>query len=105
MKKYILLILCVLLVYFIAAVVVTTEPSPAKAAETLEHEVVQGDDLHLLAGYYYRDPRRWQEIFNSNRDRIKNADLIWTGMVLKIPGKKLNIFPLPYSVWRERIRN
>jgi nucleoid-associated protein YgaU len=76
-----------------------------QAAEPVEHQVVITDDLHLLAGYYYRDPRRWGEIFAANRDKISDPNLIFPGQILTIPGEGMNAFPLPYGEWRQKVKS
>jgi len=76
-----------------------------EAAEPVEHQVAATDDLHLLAGYYYRDPRRWGEIFAANREKINDPNLIFPGQVLTIPGEGMNSFPLPYGEWRQKVKS
>ena len=49
-----------------------------------EYEVVSGDSLSKI-GQRYGIP--WKEIYEANRDRIKNPDLIQPGWKLKIPKK------------------
>jgi hypothetical protein len=46
------------------------------------------DCLWRIAGEYYKNPRLWKKIYNANRDRIKNPDLIKPGWVIKIPKLK-----------------
>jgi nucleoid-associated protein YgaU len=48
--------------------------------------VVAGDSLSKIAKKIYGDGKRWKEIFEANKDKIKNPDLIHPGQVLKIPG-------------------
>ena len=55
----------------------------AKSAVT-EYEVVSGDNLSKIGKKY---GVTWQEIYESNRDRIKNPDLIQPGWRVKIPQK------------------
>jgi len=43
------------------------------------------DCLWRIAGEYYKNPRLWRKIYNANRDRIKNPDLIRPGWVIRIP--------------------
>ena len=47
--------------------------------------VPKTDTLWGIAGRFYNNPRLWPKIFNSNRDIIKNPDLIFPGQVLRIP--------------------
>jgi hypothetical protein len=49
------------------------------------HQVMPGDDLHLIAGYYYGDARQWERIWRANRDQIKNPNVIERGALLRIP--------------------
>ncbi len=49
------------------------------------HEVVPGDDLHFIAGYYYGDARQWGRIWQANRWQVANPNRIERGMLLRIP--------------------
>ena len=49
-----------------------------------EYEVVSGDSLSKIGSRY---GVTWKEIFEVNKDRIKNPDLIQPGWKLKIPRK------------------
>ena len=60
--------------------------APAGAETTRTYTVVAGDSLSKIAKKIYGDGGRWKEIFEANRDKIKNPDLIHPGQVLKIPG-------------------
>ena len=50
-----------------------------------EYEVVKGDSLSKI-GQKYDVP--WKEIYEANKDLIKDPDLIQPGWKLKIPAKK-----------------
>jgi nucleoid-associated protein YgaU len=70
----------------------TTAPKPAPpaapaapAAQT--YTVVAGDSLSKIAKKFYGDANQWKRIFEANRDRIKNPDLIQPGWRLEIPPK------------------
>jgi len=43
--------------------------------------------LSRIAMLYYKDPKAWKKIYNANRDKIKNPDIIRPGWVLRIPKK------------------
>jgi nucleoid-associated protein YgaU len=47
-----------------------------------EYEVVSGDSLSKIGQRYGID---WKEIYEANRDKIKDPDLIQPGWKLKIP--------------------
>ena len=49
------------------------------------YEVVSGDNLTKIAKKFYGDGNKWKQIFEANRDTVKNPDLIHPGQVLKIP--------------------
>lgn len=56
----------------------------AASAATSEYEVVKGDSLSKIGQKYGVS---WQEIYEANKDVIKDPDLIQPGWKLKIPGK------------------
>lgn len=84
----------------------TVEASPAPAAVTVvapaatetevpasitvdsgAHRVVTGDTLWDLAGSYLHDPFQWPRIYEANRSRIANPDLIYPDQDLVIPSR------------------
>lgn len=56
-------------------------PKPANQTYT----VVKGDCLWNIAKRFYGNGSKYTVIFNANRDKIKNANLIYPGQVLTIP--------------------
>ena len=64
----------------------STASPPAGETVTRTYTVVAGDSLSKIAKKIYGDASRWKEIFEANKDKIKNPDLIHPGQVLKIPG-------------------
>lgn len=50
------------------------------------YTVQSGDSLSKIAQRTLGDGNRWREIFELNKDQIKNANLIQPGQVLKLPG-------------------
>ena len=52
-----------------------------------EHEVVKGECLWFIAGYdhIYGNPFKWPDIYEANKDQIKNPDLIYPEQVFQIP--------------------
>jgi nucleoid-associated protein YgaU len=61
----------------------STAPTVEPAVQT--YTVVSGDSLSKIAKHFYGDASKWRQIFEANRDVIKNPDLIHPGQVLKIP--------------------
>ena len=49
------------------------------------HLVKRRDTLYSLARLYYNDHRQWKKIYEANRDRIANPNVIKVGMNLVIP--------------------
>ena len=49
------------------------------------YEVKPGDSLSKIAKHYYGNANAWPKIFDANKDKLKNPDLIHPGQVLKIP--------------------
>ncbi len=60
-------------------------PAAASDHQDALHQVMPGDDLHLIAGYYYGDARQWERIWEANRDQIRNPNRIQRGALLRIP--------------------
>ncbi len=52
------------------------------------YRVQEGDYLSKIAGLriVYHDPSKWGMIYEANKDKIRNPDLIYPGWVLLIPG-------------------
>jgi nucleoid-associated protein YgaU len=48
--------------------------------------VVKGDSLSKIALREYGDANKWRTIYEANKDRIKDPDLIYPGQELKVPG-------------------
>jgi nucleoid-associated protein YgaU len=61
----------------------STAPSPEATEQT--YTIASGDSLSKIAKHFYGDANRWREIFEANRDVIKNPDLIYPGQTIKIP--------------------
>jgi hypothetical protein len=68
-------------------VLVVALASPASApAQEAAHTVVRGNTLWDLAGTLWQDPWQWPRLWEANRDRVQDPDLIYPGQVLRIPG-------------------
>jgi len=65
-----------------------TEGTPPKGNEwdaTQWHVVAAGDTLSKIARKYYGDASQYMQIFEANRDQLKDPDKIKVGQKLKIP--------------------
>lgn len=69
----------------------------AKAAEGVEHRIRSGDNLHLIAGYYYKDPRQWKRIWRANRAAIRQPNLLSPGKVLRVETQPGQGWDIPYE--------
>jgi nucleoid-associated protein YgaU len=70
----------------------STAPAPAATTSSMgastaarTYTVVSGDSLSKIAKREYGDANKWRAIFEANRDKIKDPDLIHPGQVLTIP--------------------
>lgn len=59
-----------------------TAPAPATTSRT--YTVKRGDCLWNIAKKYYGNGSKYTTIYNANRDKIKNPNLIYPGQVLTI---------------------
>jgi nucleoid-associated protein YgaU len=59
----------------------STAPSDQPRTITVQ----PGDSLSKIAKREYGDANKWHAIFDANRDRIRNPDLIQPGQVLTLP--------------------
>jgi hypothetical protein len=55
------------------------------------HTVVRGDTLWDLAQHYYNDPFQWRRIWEANRDKIADPNLIYPDQVFAIPGREASV--------------
>jgi nucleoid-associated protein YgaU len=63
----------------------TTADTDALIGSGAVHVVAKGDTLYRLARQYYNDQRRWKDIYEANRSKVSNPDLIHVGQELVIP--------------------
>ncbi|MBM7868880.1 LysM repeat protein [Clostridium pascui] len=57
-------------------------------AKSKTHTVINGDTLFHIAKKYLGDGSRWKEIYNLNKDKLKNSEPIhpiYPGQILKLP--------------------
>lgn len=70
-----------------------TSPAPSAAPAINQPSVVNydsyqvkaGDSLSKIAQQYYQDPKKFQQIYDANKDILKNPNQIKPGQTLKIP--------------------
>jgi nucleoid-associated protein YgaU len=85
------------------------DATPALAAEmaaegeVIEHRVRKGDNLSLLAGYYYRNPRLWKKIYRANSSDVADPNVLIPGDVLKITTEPAQQLQMTYSDFLQRV--
>jgi nucleoid-associated protein YgaU len=63
----------------------STAPSPEPEEQT--YTIVSGDSLSKIAKHFYGDANKWRQIYDANRDIIKDPDMIHPGQTIKIPSE------------------
>lgn len=69
----------------------TPAPTPAPAVNQPSvinydsYQVKSGDSLSKIAQQFYQDPKKFQQIYDANKDLLKNPNQIKPGQTLKIP--------------------
>lgn len=64
-------------------VTVVDDTPPAK--EVIYYEIKKGDTLSKIAKEFLGDAMKYPQIFEANREVIKDADLIYPGQKIRIP--------------------
>jgi LysM repeat protein len=77
------------LVADIEAPAASAAPSASAAANAggQTYTVQSGDTLSKISKQFYGDANKYMEIFNANKDKLKDPDKIQVGQVLTIPPK------------------
>ncbi|MGR2740147.1 LysM peptidoglycan-binding domain-containing protein [Billgrantia sp. Q4P2] len=57
----------------------------ARGLDANLYRVRRGDTLASIAGRFYGNPQRWEELHEANRHVLENPDLVWPGLTLVIP--------------------
>ncbi len=65
---------------------IDSSSSRGAAGSVSSYSVVRGDNLWSISGKddVYADPYQWPLIYKTNRDKIKDADLIYPGQVFDV---------------------
>jgi nucleoid-associated protein YgaU len=94
-------------VLLVAAVGIEAAPALAEEmaaeGEVIEHRVRKGDNLSLLAGYYYRNPRLWKKIYRANSGDVADPNVLFPGGVLKIRTEPARQMQMTYSDFLQRV--
>ncbi|MEZ4699892.1 MAG: peptidoglycan-binding protein LysM [Rhodothermales bacterium] len=63
----------------------TVKAAPPAAPEPKFYTVKKGDSLSKIAKEVYGDFKKWEKLFEANKEVIKNPDLIYPGQQIRIP--------------------
>src|SRR5512138_2456296 len=63
----------------------STAPAPAHDGAATTYVVKPGDSLSKIAKHHYGDANQWHKIFEANKDRIQDPDLIEPRWTLRLP--------------------
>ena len=63
----------------------TPVPTPVPTPAARKYVVVDGDTLTKISRSFYGTSRRWQEIYDANRDVLRNESSLSIGVTLTIP--------------------
>ncbi len=72
-------------------IVITSNQSAASSAgptKAVTYTVQKDDTLQKIAKKYYGSYGQWIKIYEANKDKIKNPDLLRSGTVITIPAAK-----------------
>jgi len=73
-----------ILMFFTAPLAHPVDFPPEPPKKVIAHTVKKGEELHLLAGYYYLDCRQWVKIYQSNPGAIQNPNKLYPGQELYV---------------------
>lgn len=63
----------------------TTVPEPEAKASVSSYTVENNDTLQKISLKVYGTTKKWKEIYEANKDKLKSPDRIYAGQVLRIP--------------------
>ena len=88
MRRIIFALFTGILLSSAAIAVAQTKPLELAADAPDRYVVLPGDTLWSLSSKFLKDPYRWGELWNLNREEIKNPQLIYPGQVLTLNRSK-----------------
>jgi len=81
-----------------------TAPAPELRGDAPDrHIVVPGDTLWAISGRFLKDPWRWGELWNMNKEQIRNPHRIYPGDVVVINRRAAPGQPMAHLIQAERV--
>ena len=75
-------IISLILLFSVSPLALAATDIPLQDNPPNKHVVVRGDTLWGIAGHFLKEPWRWPEIWNLNREQVRNPHLIYPGDVI-----------------------
>lgn len=63
----------------------STDAAAPGSTSRRDYTIQSGDSLSKIAKKFYGNAGDWQKIYNANKDKIKNPDMIHPGQKIVIP--------------------
>ena len=63
----------------------STQKSTAPTQQQRDYTIQPGDSLSKIARKYYGNAADWQKIYQANKDKIKDPNMIYPGQKIIIP--------------------
>lgn len=63
----------------------SVQPEIAESAAAEKYKVQKSDTLQKISQKYYGTTKKWQKIYDANRDVLKGPNSIYPGQVINIP--------------------
>ena len=63
----------------------TAQATPASSPSSTYYTIESGDTLSKIADRFYGDPQKYHDIFEANREVIKDPDKIYPGQKIRVP--------------------
>ena len=64
-------------------------PSVALPVRMKEYKVQKGDTLQKISQAFYGTTKKWNKIYDANRDKLRGPDKIYPGQIINIPLEEL----------------